>query len=133
MLGRRGGRESGNVDSRLPETTERSKVHCIGGVVTMHDPCIVFFGKEAGTMKDVDADVNDVVVGDLILGKIEECGTRKVARDKELKTLGGMPLKGHRSLIGGAILSRRAVVLVDEPRKQLAKNRVRVLHADLLV
>ena len=45
----------------------------------------------------------------------------------------GVPLKAHRIAIGGAIFSRRASILGDEPREHFAKNRVGVFHANLFV
>ena len=68
MLRRRGSCESGDVDCRFPEDTEGGEGHVVGGVVASRDPCFVFLGEEAGAMQDADADVDDVVVGDGILG-----------------------------------------------------------------
>ena len=88
---------------------------------------------KTSTMEDADADIDDVSIGDRILGKVGERGTAKEMCNKELKTLGGMPLKRHQRPIGGAVLRRHAAVLGDEPCKHLAKHEVGVLHANLFV
>ena len=62
------------------------KTHRVGGVVATRDPRFVL-GKEAGAMKDMDADVDDVVIGDGIFGKICKGGTAKKACNKEFKPL----------------------------------------------
>ena len=72
-----GGSECGDVHRRIPECTEGSKVHGVCGVVTSRDPCFIFFGKEAGAMEDADSDIDDVGVGDGILGEIREGGPAK--------------------------------------------------------
>ena len=88
---------------------------------------------KTSTMEDADADIDDVSIGDRILGKVGERGTAKEMCNKELKTLGGMPLKRHQRPIGGAVLCGCAAVLGDEPCKHLAKHGVGVLHASLFV
>ena len=74
MLRRWGGSECGDVHRRLPECTEGSEVH---GVRGMRDPRFIFFGEEAGAMEDADFDIDDVGVGDGILGEIRKGGPTK--------------------------------------------------------
>ncbi len=77
MLRRWGGSERGDVHRRLPECTEGSEVHGVRGIVASHDPRFIFFSEEAGAMEDADSDIDDVGVGDGILGEIREGGPTK--------------------------------------------------------
>ena len=52
-------------------------------------------------------DVDDVVVGDGILGEISKGGAPKEARNEEFKPLSRVPFEGHRVAIGRAIFSGR--------------------------
>ena len=43
-------------------------------------------------MDDVHADVNNVIVGNEMLGEVGKCSSPEQARSKEFKPLGWMPL-----------------------------------------
>jgi hypothetical protein len=64
-----GGCEGRNVDGGLLKGTKCGKVHVGGWVVAAHDPGLVFLRKEASLVDDANTDVNDVIVGDGMLGK----------------------------------------------------------------
>ncbi len=77
MLQVRGGREGRNVDGVLPKRMECGKVHVIGWVIAAHDPGLVLLHKEAPFMDDVNADVNDVIIGNGMLGKVGKCSSQE--------------------------------------------------------
>ncbi len=70
MLQGWGGRERRNVDGSLPKGTECGKVHVVGWVIAARDPGLVLLCKKASSMDDTNADVNDVIVGNGMLGKV---------------------------------------------------------------
>ncbi len=76
-LQRWGGSERCDVHCHFPEGTECGKAHRVCGVIATRDPRLIFFGKEAGAMEDADPDVDNVVVGDGILGEIRIGGAAK--------------------------------------------------------
>jgi hypothetical protein len=71
---------------------ECGKVHVVGWVITARDPGLVLLCNEASSMDDANADVNDVIVGNGMLGKVDECSSPEQARDKEFEPLGRKPL-----------------------------------------
>ncbi len=75
MLQGRGGREGCSVDGGLPNGMECGKVRVIGWVIAMHDPGLVLLCKEASSMDDLNANVNDVIVGNGMLGKVGKCSS----------------------------------------------------------
>ncbi len=85
MLQGRAGRKGCNVDGGLPKGTECSKVHFVGWVVAACDPGLVLLHKEAHAMDDVNTDVNNVVLGDGMLGEIGKRSSLEQAPDKEFK------------------------------------------------
>ncbi len=75
MLQGRSGRKGRNVDGGLPKGTECSKVHVIGWVIATHDPGLVLLRKEASLMDDANANVNNVIVGNGMLGEVGKCSS----------------------------------------------------------
>ncbi len=75
MLQGRGGHEGRNVDGGLPKGTECGKVHVVGWVIATCDLGLVLLRKEASLMDDANADVDDVIVGNGMLGKVGECSS----------------------------------------------------------
>ncbi len=75
MLQGRGGHEGCNVDGGLPKGTECSKVHVIGWVIAARDPGLVLIRKEASSMDEANANVDDVIIGNGMLGKVGECSS----------------------------------------------------------
>ncbi len=70
MLQGRGGREGCNVDGSLQKGTECGKVHCVGWVIATCDPGLVLLRKEAPAMEDTNTYVNNVIIGEGMLGKV---------------------------------------------------------------
>ncbi len=87
MLHGRGGHEGRNVDGGLPKGTECGKVHGVGWVLAKRDPGLVLLHKEARAMDYANTNVNDVIVGDGMLGKVGKRSSLEQARDKEFKPL----------------------------------------------
>ncbi len=89
VLQNRGGCEgcNCNVDSSLPKGTECGKVNGVSWVVTARDPGLVLLCKEARAMDDANTNVNDVIIGDGMLGKVGNCSSPELVRNKELKPL----------------------------------------------
>ncbi len=87
VLRGQGGRERHNADNGSPKGTEHSKVHCVGWVVATRNPGLVFFRKEAHAMDDTNTDVDDVIVGNGMLGEVDKRCSPEQACDKEIKSL----------------------------------------------
>ncbi len=87
-----GGHEGRNVDDGLPKGTECGKVHVVGWVIFARDPGLVLLREEASLMDDMNADVNNVLVGIGMLDKVGKCSSLEQAHDKEFEPLGRMPL-----------------------------------------
>jgi hypothetical protein len=81
------GRERRNVDGGFPKGTERSKVHCVCQVVTACNPGLIFFHKEACAMYDLNTYVNNVIVGDGLLGEVGKQCSLEQACNKEFESL----------------------------------------------
>ncbi len=75
MLQGQGGCEGRNVDRGLPKGEECGTVHVVGWVIAVRDPGLVLLRKEAGLMDDANANVNDVIVGNGMLGKVGKCSS----------------------------------------------------------
>ncbi len=75
MLQGRGGHEGCNVDDGLLKGTECGKVHVIGWVIAAHDLGFVLLHKEASSMDDANAYVNNVIIGNGMLGKVGKCSS----------------------------------------------------------
>jgi hypothetical protein len=127
MLWGRGGHEERNVDGGFLNGMECGEVHCVGWAVAAHDPGLVLLHEKARAMDDANTNVDNVIIGDGMLGKVGKRCSPEQACNKELKPLWWMPFQGHGSVI------RCAAVLRDEPGKHLAKNGVGVFHPDLFV
>jgi hypothetical protein len=82
-------------------------------------------------MDDANTNVNDVIIGDGMLGKVGNCSSPELVRNKELKPLWRMPLQGHDGVIGFVIAHRCVAALHDKPGNHLAKIKVGVIHLDL--
>jgi hypothetical protein len=54
---------------------ECGKVHVVGWVITTRDPGLVLLREEASSMDDANANVNDVIVRNGMLGKIGKCSS----------------------------------------------------------
>ncbi len=67
--------------------TECGKVHVVGWVITARDPGLIFLLKEASLVDDVNADVNNVIVGNEMLDKVGKCSSLEQVHDKEFKPL----------------------------------------------
>ncbi len=76
------GCEQRNVDGGFPKGMERGKVDCVGWGVVTCNPDLVFFCKEACAMDDMNADVDNVIVGDGVLGKVGKRCSPKQSGDK---------------------------------------------------
>jgi hypothetical protein len=87
MLQSRGGCEGHNVDSSLPKGTECSKVHVVGWVIAARDPGLVFLCNKASSVDDMNTNINNVILGDGMLGKVGKHCSSEQARDKEFKSL----------------------------------------------
>ncbi len=55
-----------NLDCILSKSFEGDKVICFSGVVAMEDPCLVLFGEESHAVENMDADVDRILVGDVV-------------------------------------------------------------------
>jgi hypothetical protein len=66
MLACRDGGTRSNLDCFLPKHFEGDKVICFSGVVAMEDPCLVLFGEESHSVENMDANVNCILVGDVV-------------------------------------------------------------------
>jgi hypothetical protein len=77
--------------------------------------------------------VDNVIVGDWMLGKVGKSCSPEKARNKQFESLQRMPFLGHGGAIGFAIVGRRTAIFCDEPGEHLAKYRIWVFHPDLFV
>ncbi len=75
MLRGHGGREGRNVDSSLPKGMECGKVHVIGWFITACDPGLLLLCKEASLMDDMNADVDNVIIGNGMLDEVGKCSS----------------------------------------------------------
>ncbi len=87
MLQGQGGREGHNVDVGLPKGTEWGKVDCVGWVIAVRGPGLVLLRKEASAMDDTNTNVNDVIVGDGMLGKVDKRCSLEQEHNKEFEPL----------------------------------------------
>jgi hypothetical protein len=69
------GCEGRNADGGLPKGKECGKVHVIGWVIAARDPGLLILRKEASLMDDANADVNNVIAGNGMLGKVGKCSS----------------------------------------------------------
>ena len=86
--------EQCNVDHILLELVKCSEANRYAVFVTC-DPHFIFLGEEAGAMKNTDANVHDVVIGDGVFGKAGERHTSEELDNEELKAHGRMPICCH--------------------------------------
>ncbi len=87
MLRGRGGCEGCNVDGGPPKGMECSKVHVVGWVIAVPDPCPVFFREEASSVDDANANVGDVIVENGMLGEVGKCSSPEQVCNKEFELL----------------------------------------------
>jgi len=71
---------------------ECCEVHGVVCVVASFDPHFAFFHKEASAMEDTNADINNVFVGDGMLGELDERRATEEACNEQLEAHRGMPL-----------------------------------------
>ena len=74
------------------KTVECCEVHGVVCVVASFDPHFAFFHKEASAMEDTNADINNVLVGDGMLGELGERRATEEACNEQLEVHRGMPL-----------------------------------------
>ncbi len=66
---------------------ECGKVHVVGWVISTRDPGLVFLNKEASSVDDGNTNVDNVIVRDGMLGKVDKGSSPEQAHSKELEPL----------------------------------------------
>ncbi len=66
---------------------ECGEVHCVGWAVAAHDPGLVLLHEKARAMDDANTNVDNVIIGDGMLGKVGKRCSPEQACNKELKPL----------------------------------------------
>ncbi len=80
--------EQRNVDGSFPKGTERGKVHHVSRGVAAWNPGLVFFCKETCAIDAMNTNVNNVIIGDGMLGKVgKHCSPEKAHNTKQFESL----------------------------------------------